>query len=132
MKQILLIMVLAAGTMMLGGCKEKKQTGDIITTKYVPKKPQPPIAMPQDRQVLNVGWVGRNYEVAIVRTSVDSLPMVADDTGQKYIDNSVTISAKRLCYRKGSHVLQVQMEKFLSVGLQLRMQGEEVIGLVLQ
>ena len=95
MKQILLIMVLAAGTMMLGGCKEKKQTGDIITTKYVPKKPQPPIAMPQDRQVLNVGWVGRNYEVAIVRTSVDSLPMVADDTGQKYIDNSVTISIKR-------------------------------------
>ena len=33
---------------------------------------------------------------------------------------------------KGLHVLQVQLEKFLSVGLQLRMQGEEIIGLVLQ
>ena len=46
---LLSLIVLVAGLTLFGGCKEKKQTDDIIATKYIPKKPLPPIAMKVDK-----------------------------------------------------------------------------------
>lgn len=97
MKRILPLFM-ATGIMMLGAvaCKEKKQSEpDIITTKYVPEKPQAPIRMSVDQRQTDIKWLGRQYVVKVQRTPVDSLPMVADETGQKYIDNKVTLTIMR-------------------------------------
>jgi len=87
---------MVAGIMMLApSCKEKKQSNDIIATKYVPKKLQGPISMPVDVRTNDVAWMGKNYHVSITRMAVDSLPMVKDDIGQQYVDNKITLSIMR-------------------------------------
>ncbi len=91
----LLPLVLVLGMMMLSACKEKKQTDDIITTKYVPKTPQAPIGMPSDTQAQTVKWGDASYRVSVERVASDSLPMVKDDAGQKYKDNRITVSVSR-------------------------------------
>lgn len=83
----------AAGIMMLAAtaCKEKVQKEEIIVTKYVPQKPKAPIRMNPDLRRTDVSWLGRNYVIKIERIAVDSLPMVSDDTGQKYVDNRISL-----------------------------------------
>ena len=71
--------VLALGIMMLSACKEKKQSDDIITTKYVPKQLQDPIGMPADNQSQAVEWGGATYQVSVSRVAADSLRAVSDD-----------------------------------------------------
>lgn len=94
MKRILPL-ILVAGLVMLGACKEKKQSTDIITTKYVPKQIQDPIAMPADAQSKNIDWQGNPYTIMIERVPVDSLPQVKDENNQPYIDNRVKLTIVR-------------------------------------
>ena len=94
MKRLLPLAILGASIIMLGGCKEKKQSDDIITTHYVPYKLQDPIAMAQDDQQTNAQWMGNSYHVSVSRQPLDSV-MVSDDRGQKYIDNRVKIAITR-------------------------------------
>ncbi|MBQ9667848.1 MAG: DUF4738 domain-containing protein [Prevotella sp.] len=94
MKKLIPIL-LAVGIMMLGACKEKKQSEEIITTKYVPKKPGAPVSMPPKETAEQVSWAGKPYEVKISRAAVDSLPMVANEIGQKYVDNRITLTILR-------------------------------------
>jgi hypothetical protein len=91
----LLPLIMAAGIMMLAACKETKKSEDIITTKYVPKKPKAPIAMSEEHLVDNVQWMGSTYRVKVDRVPSDSLPMLSDEIGQKYIDNYITVSILR-------------------------------------
>jgi len=96
MKQTLVYLFMAAGIMMLGACKEKKQTGDvIITEKYEPKDLQAPIRMDDQRQESTVEWQGQNYQVIVSRTADDTQPMLKDDNGQEYVDNKVTVDIRR-------------------------------------
>ena len=81
--------------MMLGACKEKKQTEEIITTKYVPKKPGAPISMQSKETVEHVSWAGKSYEVKVSRVPVDSLPMVVNEIGQKFVDNRISLTIQR-------------------------------------
>lgn len=81
--------------MMLGACKEKKQSDDIITTKYVPKRPMPPIPMQPVKQVVPLSWGTSLYTIIVEQNPVDSLPMVADENGQQYIDNRVLLTINR-------------------------------------
>ena len=94
MKHILPL-ILVAGLVALGACKEKKQSTDIITTKYVPKQPQDPIAMPADTQTKNIEWQGKPYTITIDRVPVDSLPQVKDENNQPYVDNRVKLTIMR-------------------------------------
>jgi len=94
MKKTIIFAAMTAA-LLLSSCSKKKQTDDIIATKYIPKKPLPPIAMKVDKQSQTVNWLGKKYVVDIVRTPVDSLPRVSDDTGQEYIDNSIHLAVKR-------------------------------------
>ena len=87
--------IMIAGLIAFGACKEKKQSTDIITTKYVPKKPQPPIAMPSETTTKNVTWMDKPYTVVINRTASDSLSQVKDENGQPYIDNRVELVVTR-------------------------------------
>lgn len=95
MIQILICVSLVAGMMMLGACKEKKQTDDIITSKYVPKALVDPIRMGEDRQTNTVVWQGSPYRVDILRLPADSLPKLTDDNGQQYVDNLVDVKISR-------------------------------------
>ena len=93
----LTVMLLAAGIMMLAACKEKKSAdGGIITTDYEPPKPEAPIAMPATKDSKVVEWVdGRVYKVTVARTPADSLTMVINAVGQKFIDNAVKLTILR-------------------------------------
>ena len=95
MKRIIPLLLVAGIMMLVPACKEKKQSTDIITTKYVPKRPQAPIKMPLDLRTSEVEWMGANYTVNIERVSVDSLPMVKDETGQEFVDNRITLTIQR-------------------------------------
>ena len=94
MKHYLPLMLLA-GLVVFGACKEKKESTDIIATKYVPKKPQPPIAMPSDTKTTNVKWLDKPYTVQISRVADDSLQQVKDENAQPYVDNRVEIIVTR-------------------------------------
>ena len=80
---------------MFTSCKQKKQTGDIIVRKTEAPKPQAPIRMQDYTQVKDIEWLDRNYQVDIRRTADDSLRMVKDETGQKFVDNSIRLQVIR-------------------------------------
>ena len=85
--------VLVAG--LLTGCKQKKQTEDIIVRKTEAPKPQAPIRMQEYNQVKDEKWLDRQYQIDIRRVADDSLRMVKDETGQKYVDNRITLKVIR-------------------------------------
>ena len=87
--------IMVAGILAFGACKEKKESKDIITTKYVPKKPQAPIAMPVDTKTTHITWQDKPYTIQIDRVSDDSLKQVKDENGQPYFDNRVSVTIKR-------------------------------------
>lgn len=86
---LMLTAVLALG--LLTGCKQKKQTEDIIVHKTEIPKPQAPIRMEPYNQEKDFKWLDRDYQVNISRTPDDSLRMVKDEFGQKYVDNRITL-----------------------------------------
>ena len=119
--------------MVLGACKEKKPSTDIITTKYIPKQIQAPIAMTADTQTKNIDWQGKPYTVIVDRLPVDSLPMVKDENGQPYIDNRVKVRIVRAdgsaiferTFTKASFALYVD-EAFRKSGILAGIRFDEV------
>ena len=91
--QILTLMVMAA--LLVVSCGKKKQTEDIIVPKQEVVKPQGPIRMQEYKQTKDINWVGRPYQVEIVRMPDDSLRMVKDEFGQKFVDNRITLRVLR-------------------------------------
>lgn len=89
MKKIMSMLVAVLATVTLTGCKEKKKTDDIVVKKVETPKPQAPIRMPEDKKVTDVVWLGKDYQVELVRKADDSLRMVQDEIGQKFVDNRV-------------------------------------------
>ena len=89
------VVAVALGTTVLTGCKQKKQTDDIIVHKSEDPKPQAPIRMQNDRTVRDVKWLDRMYQVDIHRWADDSLKMVKDETGQEFVDNRIEVKVFR-------------------------------------
>ena len=89
------IFVAAFGLTVLSACKEKKPQEEVITVRQEVFKPQAPIRMQEYKQESDVKWMGSSYHVRITRVPVDSLPMVKDETGQKYVDNSIKLTVTR-------------------------------------
>ena len=92
---LVVMMTVALGTAMLAGCKQKKQTEDIIVRKTEAPKPQAPIRMQDYNQVKDIKWLDREYQIDIRRTADDSLRMVKDETGQKFVDNRILLKVIR-------------------------------------
>ena len=40
-------------------------------------------------------WIGKTYHVTVHRQPADSLPMVKDETGQKFVDNVFSVKVSR-------------------------------------
>lgn len=77
--------------MLVIGCGEKKKHDDIIATRPEAPKPQAPVKMQDYRQVTDIKWLDKNYQVEVIRTPDDSLRMVKDETGQKFVDNRISL-----------------------------------------
>ena len=77
--------------LLMAGCAEKKKHDDIIAPKVEAPKPQAPVKMQDYRQTTDIQWLNKSYQVEVVRTPDDSLRMVKDETGQKFVDNRISL-----------------------------------------
>ena len=88
--------ILALAAMLaLTGCKEKKQSQDIIAPRVEEVKPSGPVRMQPYNDQREVQWLGKIYKVEISRTPSDSLPKVKDETGQQFVDNRISLVIRR-------------------------------------
>lgn len=95
MKNVFTIAVMAALALALTACGDKKKSEDIIAQRVVKVKPKTPIRMQDYTDQREVAWIGKNYHVTVQRQPSDSLPMVKDETGQKFVDNVFTLKVSR-------------------------------------
>lgn len=79
----------------VAACNEKKPTTDIIAPKPVKKKPSAPVKMQASDHQETVAWVGSEYTVSIKRRVDTSLPMIEDESGNKYYDNTIEVKVVR-------------------------------------
>ena len=88
---------MAAATLTLLSCKDKKQEEkSIITTDYVAPTPTAPKTTAVNTVVDDLEWIeGRHYHVLITGHSDKSLPMVQNENGQEFLDNTVNIEITR-------------------------------------
>ncbi len=93
---VFLLLTVAAVCLATAACGGKKKSDDIIAERVVRVKPAAPISMQPFNEEKSVRWVGGNsYRVLINRAAADSLPMVKDETGQKFVDNTVRLQVVR-------------------------------------
>lgn len=85
----------ALATASFVGCGQKKNTGDIITRKAAKPKISLPVRMQDYSQNKTIDWAGGSFACEIRRTACDSLPMAKDETGQKFVDNAITLRIRR-------------------------------------
>ena len=91
-----LFMVIATGILLsLVACSEKKKSTDIITQRVETVKPQSPERMQEYDDSRDVTWIGKQYKVTVHRQPGDSLSMVKDEMGQKFVDNIISVSVFR-------------------------------------
>ena len=90
-----IILALIAVPLLLTSCGKKKQHDDIIVQDTETPKPQAPIRMQDYRDVKDISWLGKQYQVEVARLASDSLPMVKDDYGQQFVDNRITLKVIR-------------------------------------
>lgn len=76
-------------------CGEKKKSDIIIAPTVEPARPQAPVRMQNYTQERSVEWLGRSYRLSIVRQPSDSLPTVTDETGQQFVDNTISVRITR-------------------------------------
>ena len=88
-------MALAFVGLITTSCGKKKQHDDIIVQETEAPKPQAPIRMQDYKDVKDVQWLGKQYQVEVTRTASDSLAMVKDETGQQFVDNRIVLKVIR-------------------------------------
>ena len=79
----------------LAACGGKKKSEDIIAPRIVKVQPKEPVRMQPYLDEKEVAWIGKKYFVTVSRQPSDSLPMVKDETGQKYVDNVFRLTVSR-------------------------------------
>ena len=94
MKKIQLLAALLMAVLTIS-CGKKKESKDIIVPTVEVVKPKAPISMQPYDQQQEVKWLDKSYQVFINRVADDSLRMVQDETGQKFIDNHITLRVVR-------------------------------------
>ena len=89
------VMALAFVGLITTSCGKKKQHDDIIVQETEVPQPQAPIRMQDYKDVKDVQWLGKQYQVEVTRTASDSLAMVKDETGQQFVDNRIVLRVIR-------------------------------------
>lgn len=90
-----IVLTLGCLLIMMIACGEKKKSNDIITERIEDPKPQEPVRLQPYTDDRDIQWIGRGYHIAIHRESSDSLPMVKDEIGQKFVDNVINLVVSR-------------------------------------
>jgi hypothetical protein len=72
-------------------CGKKKQHDDIIVQETETPQPQAPIRMQDYKDIKDIQWLDKQYQIEVTRTADDSLKMVKDETGQQFVDNRITL-----------------------------------------
>ncbi len=90
MKKIQLLTALLIAVLAIS-CGKKKESQNIIVPTIEKEKPKAPIRMQPYDQKQDVEWLTKGYQVIINRQADDSLRMVQDETGQKFVDNRITL-----------------------------------------
>jgi hypothetical protein len=94
MKRIQILWLAVVATMVIS-CGEKKKSDNIIAPKVEQPKLQAPIRMQEYSQTKDIRWLDKNYQVEVRRVPDDSLRMVKDETGQKFVDNRISLRILR-------------------------------------
>lgn len=89
------VMALAFVGLLATSCGKKKQHDDIIVQETETPQPQAPIRMQDYKDIKDVQWLGKQYQVEVTRTASDSLAMVKDETGQQFVDNRIVLKVIR-------------------------------------
>lgn len=95
MTKSLFILLTAGALLSLTSCGEKKKSSDIITQRVEKVTPRAPERMQEYDDSRDIAWIGKQYKVNVHRHPADSLPMVKDETGQKFVDNVISIKVLR-------------------------------------
>lgn len=85
----------ACMTTLLASCGGKKQNNDIIAEKVERPQVEAPIRQADYDKTSEVQWMGHGYKVEVHRQPNDSLPMVTDEIGQKFVDNEVAVTVRK-------------------------------------
>ena len=89
------VMALAFVGLITVSCGKKKQHDDIIVQETETPQPQGPIRMQDYKDVQDIQWLGKQYQIEVTRTADDSLKLVKDETGQQFVDNRITLRVIR-------------------------------------
>lgn len=95
MKTTRILTALALGAILLASCHKKEPTNDIITHKQTKKAPAKPVRMQDYDHRETVTWGGADYTVNISRRAETDSSLVADETGNKYHNNRITVRVVR-------------------------------------
>ena len=95
MKHVCFFAALAAIVLASTACSEKKKSDTIIAQRVEKVAPAAPERMQEYTDSRSVAWIGKTYQVAVNRQPADSLPLVKDETGQKFVDNVIHIKVSR-------------------------------------
>ena len=95
MTKSLFILLTAGALLSLTSCGEKKKSSDIITQRVEKVTPRAPERMQEYDDSRDIAWIGKQYKVNVHRHPADSLPMVKDETGQKFVDNVISVTVLR-------------------------------------
>ena len=89
------VVALAFVGLITTSCGKKKQHDDIIVQETEVPQPQAPIRMQDYKDVKDVQWLGKQYQIEVSRTACDSLAMVKDESGQEFVDNRIVLKVIR-------------------------------------
>ena len=89
------VVALAFVGLITTSCGKKKQHDDIIVQETEVPQPQAPIRMQDYKDIKDVQWLGKQYQVEVTRTASDSLAMVKDESGQEFVDNRIVLKVIR-------------------------------------
>lgn len=95
MKTVHTLFLTALLSLSLVSCGEKKQSNDIIAPKPIKKVHTAPVKMQNTKHTESVSWLGRQYEITVSRKADTSLPLTDDGAGNKYYDNTATVTVTR-------------------------------------
>lgn len=95
MKRMTLQLAVMGMAVLMTACGNKRQSDDIITEKVERPKIEAPIRQADYNKSHQIQWIGNSYKVEIHRQPCDSLPMVTDELGQKFVDNEVVVTVTR-------------------------------------
>lgn len=95
MRKVLMFLITGIVAGSITGCKEKKTSDQILTQKVVAKAPSESVRMQEYVQSKEVEWLGTSYLCEIVRMADDSLAIVKNEKGHKFVDNRISLEIKR-------------------------------------